>query len=108
MSQRLSCLPQLVREDLECRVDHKEGLMRSGVLGCPSCVFSQRCCSGHREASRKQRGRLDDTLSKQGGTLAQGPSLGSESGSILRGADREDGETGAGLQPCARFWEAGT
>lgn len=95
MSQRLSGLPA-GEEDLECRVDHKEGLKRSGGLDAPA-VCSASGAVQDREASRKQRADWMTPLSKQGRNPAQGPRSGQRVGPSSEGAGQEDGETGAGL-----------
>ena len=95
MSQRLSGLPA-GEEDLECRVDPKEVLRRSGGLDAPA-VCSASGGAQDRGASRKQREDWMTPPSKQGRNPAQGPCSGQRAALSSEGASQEDGETGAGL-----------
>lgn len=95
MSQRLSGLPA-GEEDLECRVDPKEVLRRSGGLDAPA-VCSASGGAQDRGASRKQRADWMTPPSKQGRNPAQGPCSGQRAAPSSEGASQEDGETGAGL-----------
>ncbi|KAM9731833.1 PWWP domain-containing DNA repair factor 3A isoform 1-T2 [Dama dama] len=95
VSQRLSSLPA-GEEDLECRVDPKEVLRRSGGLDAPA-VCSASGGTQDRGASRKQRADWMTPPSKQGRNPAQGPCSGQRAAPSSEGASQEDGETGAGL-----------
>lgn len=95
VSQRLSGLPA-GEEDLECRVDPKEVLRRSGGLDAPA-VCSASGGAQDRGASRKQRADWMTPPSKQGRNPAQGPCSGQRAAPSSEGASQEDGETGAGL-----------
>ncbi|KAB0362008.1 hypothetical protein FD754_006164 [Muntiacus muntjak] len=95
VSQRLSGLPA-GEEDLECRVDPKEVLRRSGGLDAPA-VCSASGGAQDRGTSRKQPADWMTPPSKQGRNPAQGPCSGQRAAPSSEGASQEDGETGAGL-----------